>query len=289
MIVRLAALLAAALWLAGCGAPADPPRDWPASTPAIWQVESAGEPVAWLFGTVHALPAGLEWSTPRLEEALAAADLLVVEIAELDDGAAASAAFEAVSRTPALLPLVGRVATSDRPLLQALLERAGMDEADFVGRKSWAAALILAAATRHHDPALGVDRALLSKAGRIEGLETYQAQFARFDALTQRAQAKLLLAVADDALADDQDARLEAWLTGDIARLEALSSGRLLADGELREGLVTARNRAWAARIARLIEIGARPFVAVGAGHMLGEDGLPTLLAARGFTVRRVQ
>ena len=42
-------------------------------------------------------------------------------------------------------------------------------------------------------------------------------------------------------------------------------------------------------RIAQLLEAGQRPFVAVGTGHMIGEDGLPALLAERGYTVRRIQ
>lgn len=290
MIARLTAILTAVLWLAGCGA-SEPERqrDWPAPAPAIWEASRNGAPVAWLFGTVHALPDGLAWRTPALESALASADLLVVEIAALDAAGAASAAFEAVSRTPGLPPLAARVAPADRPQLQALLARAGMDEAAFAGRETWAAALMLAAATRTHDPANGVDRALLSEARAVEGLETHAAQFARFDSLSQPAQGELLLAVADDALARDQDALVEAWLTGDVALLETLSTGRLLADPELCGALVTARNHAWAARIDDLIGGGARPFVAVGAGHLLGADGLPALLAARGYRVRRLQ
>ena len=47
--------------------------------------------------------------------------------------------------------------------------------------------------------------------------------------------------------------------------------------------------RATGSQWALGIEARREPFVAVGAGHMLGPDGLPALLAARGYTVTRVQ
>jgi len=53
--------------------------------------------------------------------------------------------------------------------------------------------------------------------------------------------------------------------------------------------LLTARNRAWLPKIEQLLQSHEDPFVAVGAGHMLGEEGLPALLAERGYTVRRIQ
>ena len=66
-------------------------------------------------------------------------------------------------------------------------------------------------------------------------------------------------------------------------------SDALTLPAELREALLLARNRQWMPRIAALVREGKRPLVAVGAGHMLGAEGLPALLSARGFAVRRIQ
>ena len=76
---------------------------------------------------------------------------------------------------------------------------------------------------------------------------------------------------------------------GDLAELQEEMEGAFLRQPALRETLLVERNEYFAARIAETVEERHRPFVAVGAGHMLGPDGLPALLAARGYTVRRVQ
>ena len=48
------------------------------------------------------------------------------------------------------------------------------------------------------------------------------------------------------------------------------------------------RNRNMAHGIAELVDEGGRWFVAVGAAHVVGAQGIPTLLAERGYAVRRV-
>jgi len=290
----LALLLAGALALAGCGKQG---RDWPAPSPALWEVRAPegevaggpGEPAAWLFGTIHALPADADWRTPALQAALDRSDMLVVEVAELGDAAAAAQAFASRARTPGLPPLTARVPPADRPALAAALASAGLAEEDFADVESWAAALQLTSALRRHESANGVDRALIEGAERVTGLESLDAQFALFDALPQGAQAQLLATVAREAGAADQDRRVAAWLAGDLARLSRDAQSGLLADPALRQALLLARNRAWARRIHALIAAGERPFVAVGAAHMLDAEGLPALLAARGYEVRRIQ
>jgi len=110
-----------------------------------------------------------------------------------------------------------------------------------------------------------------------------------FDRLPQPEQADLLVATARDAATDVEDREAIAWLTGDIATLECAAASGVLADPELREALQLARNRAWDKRIERLLANGEKPFVAVGAAHMFGQEGLPALLAAHGYEVRRVE
>ncbi len=289
MIRLLAALFPAALLatlaLAGCA----PERSWPEPTPALWEVTGPDGERGWLFGTIHALPGGAEWRTGAVDEALAAADVVVVEVAELGDGQAARAAFAERSRTAGLPPLSRRVAERERPALARLMDRAGMDDRDFADVESWAAGLLLAAAVRDGDPANGVDRALLAQGKPAIGLEGFAAQYDRFDSLSEADQADLLAGIAREAEGGAQDERIAAWLTGDIAALERDTLAGILAYPRLREALLDSRNRAWAERIDELLRAGRRPLVAVGAAHMFGDQGLPALLRQRGHAVRRIQ
>lgn len=279
-----------ALALAGCQSePEKPPRDWPSPSPALWEVTGRNGEQGWLFGTIHALPDGAEWRTPVFEKAFAASDLLLVEIGNLGDAQKAADAFQAYAKTSPQPPLSSRVAPQDRAVLAALMDRAGMSDDDFWDVKTWAAGLILANAVRESDAGNGVDRALLAKGKPVEGMETFSGQFARFDGLGPLQQRELLAGIAHEAALDQTDERIEAWLTGDLAVLEGQMKQGYLMTPALREALLTDRNRLFAARVATALEQDRKPFVAVGTAHMLHSDGLPAMLARRGYEVKRIQ
>ena len=287
MIARLLLGVALALGLAACQA--EPAHDWPDPSPALWRVTAPDGQQGWLFGTVHALPDGAEWQTALSEEALGQAGLLVVEIAALGQDQAGAEAFASLSQSPGLPPLLERVGAQDRALVAGLLEASGQDESTFAEVETWAAAIMLSGSERLGDPENGVDRALLDRGLPVEGLETHASQFALFDGLSAQDQADLLVAVAREAAQGNAEQALEEWLTGDLPALERRAFSGMMADDGLREALLDGRNRRWAARIADLVAAGRRPFVGVGAAHMLGQGGLPALLAARGFRVERIQ
>jgi uncharacterized protein YbaP (TraB family) len=281
---RIAALLAA-LGLAACAQPET-------AAPALWEVTGPGGAHGYLFGTIHSLDEDVAWRSPVLEQAFAAADTLAVEAAGIEDAEATARIWQGLAMTPGQPPIAQRVAGKDAANLAKALKKAGLDEHDFANVETWAAALRLANALNTENGE-AVDLALLrdGRGKRVVELEGVAGQLAIFDRLPPADQSDLLAAVAGDALADpDGPKRLaQLWRTGDIVAIAAETRRGMLADPELREALLVGRNRAWAARIDQLLKARSTPFVAVGAAHMASEDGLPTLLAARGYIVKRVQ
>jgi uncharacterized protein len=284
---RLLLALLAALALSSCAKP-EPAK------PALWQVEGPDGQQAWLFGTIHALPEPVEWRSAKIAAALAASDRLVLEIAAVGDGAAIGAIFARLGQSPGLAPLAMRLVPEDRAELQSDMAAAGLAPGALDGLETWAAALALqqaVAAREGIDASNGIDRALVRGWTKpVEELEGVAAQLAIFDRLAEDDQRALLLAMLHGGDSGEEAERLaRAWAQGDMALIGKEIEGDFLADPELREALLVGRNRAWAARLEASLKQGSRPFVAVGAGHMAGPEGLPAMLAARGYTITRVQ
>ncbi|RDS78652.1 TraB/GumN family protein [Alteriqipengyuania lutimaris] len=300
MSLRPALLAFLACLVAACGQP-DGRENGGAETanPLLWEVarvdggDDAGQVEGWLLGTIHALPDDVKWRGGAVDDVVAQADVLAVEIAELDDGHAMAAAFLPLATSAGLPPLTARVAQDQRAQLTELVDDSSYSLRDFARIESWGAALMLAQAVRTRaDPANGVDRALIEEFSDREviELEGAKAQFAAFDGLSQNAQRTMLSSIVEESQSDpDVLARpIDLYLAGDVAGLERLSHEGMLADPEIRTALLTRRNAEWLAKIEPLLRRGERPLIAVGAAHMLGEDGLVALLEARGYRVTRL-
>jgi len=269
------------------------PQPQPAR-PAFWQVTGPHGEKAWLLGTIHALPRPAAWRSAAIDKAFAEADSVAVEVSGLGDAAEMSRAYARLSTSAGLPPLAQRVDPAMRAALAERLKRAGQSEADYANAETWGAALMLARAdAAPEDSANGIDRAVLRLASgkRVIEFEGAEAQFGIFDALPEKEQRDLLEAVLREGAAPAGESAdlAEAWRRGDFAAIEAETHKGLLADPELRAALFTGRNRTWADRMAREFAAGHKLFVAVGAAHMAGKDGLAAMLAARGFKVERLQ
>lgn len=221
--------------------------------------------------------------------------MLVTEIPEGDPQAQA-AAFLKLARADGLPPIRARVPADRQAALAAAVAAAGVPESALDRMTSWGAALALGSGmargvggTREAAP-----EAVLAAVFRGKphiALETFAGQLGVFAALPEAAQRQLLagtLAAGSDPAAEYQRL-LTAWRTGDPAALERAFNEAFADAPELRAALLTDRNRAWADELTRRAARPGTLLVAVGAGHMVGSDGLPALLSARGFRVARMQ
>lgn len=290
----LALATACAAMLAACTPPA-PPIAEGIARPAVWEAR-LGETRLILLGSVHQLPPELDWFNGVIAREVAAADRLVLEIAPAE-AERAPALFEAIAADEPVAPLDGRIGLAAADRAGTLLS--GMDEADLDRTESWALALMIGnaiAADNGLSGEAGVEEVLTEAFGRtrrpVSGLESARDQLALFDALDPALQDAMLARAIErsEGARERTRALIRSWARGDVAAIGAAAASELATLPALEATLIGARNQAWAnslttdARAARGTTI-----VAVGAGHLAGEESLDRLLAERGFTVRRLQ
>ncbi|WP_298397122.1 TraB/GumN family protein [Sphingobium sp.] len=291
LMTRFLALFALVLVAACSKAPEQPPAQ---GGPALWQVQR-GAFKGWLFGTIHVLPKGVAWDTPAIREAMAGSDRLILEAADLQDEQKTLGLFEKMGRSPGLPPLERRVPEEEKaPLLKALSD-GGTSSQLLSGYESWAAAMLLSAASQQGlgvSQGDGVEPVLIDafkKAKKpIGGLETVERQFDAFDTLPEAAQSRLLVQTIHEAkgMKALYDRILKAWLKGDMEAIAKEDEIGEQPDPMVEEAVLVRRNRDWVKAIEPMT---GKPFIAVGAGHLTGRENLIDLLEARGFTVTRVQ
>ncbi|MEX0341548.1 MAG: TraB/GumN family protein [Erythrobacter sp.] len=262
--------------------------------PALWEIaDSSGAVEGWMFGTIHALPDDTQWRSARLDTVLGQADMLVVEVADLEDGEALSRLFEEMAFDRPASPIASRIDPELREEFEELLVKAKVRRNYFDPMESWAAALALAQVAQSASAENGADRVLLAAFDKREvvELEGARGQLAIFDGLPEAEQRDLLNAVLEESrdYAGETSTLADAWLEGDTDRLVELTRRGILADPELAQALLRDRNADWAAQIENLLSARDKPLIAVGAGHLLGDSGLPKLLESRGYKVRRIE
>ncbi|WP_197042081.1 TraB/GumN family protein [Sandarakinorhabdus oryzae] len=284
VLQRLLILLC--LWLA---APA-----W--AIPAMWQVGNGRSQVT-IYGTIHALPKGTDWFTPRARTAFTKADTLVVEMVAPEQPGAMADVVQQIGMLPAPVPIRDRLPEEQRARYDAMVKASNLPLAGLDGMKSWLAAISLVQIemlTAGIDPAAGVDVTLISRARaakkQLVGLETPRGQLELFNSLPEAEQRLLLAsAISDSGEGGKQmQALVAAWLAGDVARILKDFDDASLSP-ELEARLFTNRNKAWADWVQAALKRPGRRFMAVGAAHMAGPHGLIALLKARGLRVKRVE
>lgn len=298
-LARAAGALGAASLAACAGAAPVAELKAPAAAPkpALWKLADEDTTI-YLFGTIHLLPEGLEWRTPKLKQALDSADELVLETQFGTDLAKTGQTMMALGMSPGQPPLIERVPAAKRAALAAAIKDSKVPPKLLDRMETWAAALTLLAASMRSmgfEAERGVEMGLEAdhRAGKkpVKGLETVEQQFGFFDTLSEEAQRAFLVGTLEDGSATKAqfEAMLKAWAAGDTDAIARTFDSETALSPELRKVLMTERNTAWADWLAKRLEQPGTVMVAVGAGHLAGSDSVQRMLARRGLETERVQ
>lgn len=268
-----------------------------AAEPALWVVRDADTEIT-LFGTLHELPSGTEWLTPRIAARVDAADMLVVEAVIPEDREVLGTLVTTLGYSPKLPPLAKRVAPRLQEPLAATLRDTRLAPAALDAMETWLAAVTIGDAVLNKlglDSTNGVEAVLTTRAKTarkpVTGLETAAEQLGYFDALPETDQRALLDAtVADTATAATDTKRLmSAWTSGNTQAIADDFRDSLRATPRVAQVLLVDRNARWATWIAARLAQPGKVFVAVGAAHLAGPDSVQAKLAARGIAAERLR
>ncbi|KEO91385.1 hypothetical protein EH31_01605 [Erythrobacter longus] len=264
--------------------------------PALWKVADEDTTI-YLFGTVHVLPKELQWYDAEIDAALNSSDTVVTEI-KMDPQSEAAMGQLAQARGiftdgTTLRSLLNEEQTAT---FEAALAGLGAPPSVFDPMKPWLAGLTLSLVPlmqQGYDPNSGVDKVIISKAGdrTQDALETAEFQINIFDGLPQEAQVSFMMEAVEGMgkVKETIDSMVAEWVEGDPDGLAEVMNADL-EDEALAETLLYSRNATWADWIeSRLESTPGTVFIAVGAGHLAGDNSVQDYLADRDIEIERVQ
>jgi len=265
--------------------------------PAIWIVKGPHATV-YLFGTIHALPKDQSWHSAKIDAAIQQSHALYLEIPNVDDAASMQPALMQLGMDQAH-PLSTKLTPDQLAKLTKAAASAGLPggEAMLESFKPWLAALMLSLVPlmqAGYDPNSGVELELkpeFVQANKpVKGFETAEQQMHYFSDMSDKAQVDFLAAELDDfdSAIDKFKQMLAAWSAGDTDELDKLNNAEFKDKyPDLFQTLVVNRNQGFTTQIGGLLKGDGISFVAIGAGHLVGDEGIPAMLQKQGYKVTR--
>ena len=269
-----------------------------AATPVtLWQVDGQQNQL-YLLGSVHLLRES-DYPLPEvIDRAYEDAEQLIMEL-DMDDldPVATQAAVMRLGLLDGGRTLVDVLGQNDYDKAKSLADELGIPLDMLVKSKPWLAAVTIEQMLLSRlgfDPRYGVEMVLSGKAREdgkgVDGLETVEEQLGFLDGLSADAQRDLLLQTLEQGREAEEliEGMIDAWKTGDTAYLEANILKEFEDYPELYSAIVSERNERWLDTLTELLDDDRDYLVVVGALHLIGDDGLPSLLEQRGVDVRQL-
>lgn len=259
----------------------------------LWKIERTGAQSSYLLGTMHSEDPRVMKLAPEIQRPFDASDSFTMEVlldlqAMLESTQAMMFTDGNTLRKVLGADLYGKVVP--------LMAERGVPEMMLGAFKPWA--IFMTLSVPKQKTGVFLDSALFNAAveqnKKVYGLETVQEQLSVFDRLSIAEQVRM---VADTVkhhgeLEHAFEEMIAAYLKRDLKVLQAVSDKYMTMDDKaitdkLMAELIDGRNRRMLDRMTPRLKEG-NAFIAVGALHLPGEQGLLQLLQQQGYRVTAV-
>ena len=272
-----------------------PPAAAPLPAEMADRTELTAPAPSYLLGTIHfgtPQEQGIDYAVlaPLLEGAEAFANEVDVDSPWRPD-------YDGYRWLPVETPLESLIGKEALALAQALLP--AVPRQDLQRMKPWAVLALLEARGENAGEAsmdVRLQRMAAAAGKRMLHLETLQEQLQALDCvpaaehaqvLAERLRKSWVLRIESaEAMAFYRSRNLDAWLAS-IDRMDGLDAPARAVEQRARLCLLEERNARWIGPLETLLQDGGG-FVAVGAVHLVGPDGLIARLRRDGYTVEAV-
>jgi uncharacterized protein YbaP (TraB family) len=273
----------------------------------LWKIETEGSAPSYLFGTMHMTDPRVTALTSRAQQAYDGAGTVVIETTEVLDE---SKMMASLAREPDLMmftdgtTLPSLLSPEDAKAMEAGLAERGITLTSVLKMKPWMLSALLAlpacemARKAAGAPVLDVKLALEAKAAgkKLQGLETIADQLHAMASLPMEFHIKGLIETLKlgDRMDDVVETMIDLYVKGDTGTFLPLFRA-LLPDEEgdemsyaaFEQAMIVERNKTMIKNAEPIIDAGSA-FIAVGALHLPGPEGLIELLRKAGHTVSAV-
>ncbi|PHR55841.1 MAG: hypothetical protein COA44_09375 [Arcobacter sp.] len=264
----------------------------------LYKVSSKTSTV-YVLGSIHLAKAEIYPLDKAIEEAYTSSDILVLE---LDPTSPESA--QTIQSTMVSLGMYSQGKTLKTELsrktymsLKKYAANTGLPLEQMEGMRPWIVMLQLSVVEMMrlgYSPELGIDQHFLKMAKRdkkpILELETAQEQMALLAKDDKDFQDKLLFYTLKDMkeLEPMLDEMFRSWKEGDESSFDNMMSKSIDDDPSLigiYDDLITKRNYTMTERVEGFLKTKKNYFVVVGSGHVVGKEGIASLLRKNGHKV----
>lgn len=259
----------------------------------LWEVTSPGGERSYLFGTMHSEDPRITRLPARIQQAFDSARSFTAEVKMDMETITVMARAMYLTDGRKLVNIIGKQRYNQ---CIPLLAKYGIPEQVANMMKPWAVATTLSLPVPESGTFLDLKlyNEAVAKGKTVYGLETAEEQMQAFDSMPEKAQLAMLDEALENypALNEIFQQLVQAYLSRDLSQLENLYRQQMVTSDKgvrrhFESTVLIKRNYRMVERMqARLAEGDA--FIAVGALHLPGNEGILNLLARKGYRVKAV-